>query len=391
MPPAGRRVAAVHRDPELGALLAELPPDPAGQTGLGLSVRALATAEAVMLTDLSEQERVAWAGGDPALVELSRALASRCVIVAPMRARGRVIGAFTLAQTESSGRSFDEADLGLARTLAARAGLAVDNTMLFEAESSQRRRADALAAAGTALAASGLHSTDAVTVLLDHVVPAVGAMALVHADERASPSLHGGEMSPGLRLVASRAADPGLDARAASLLGQGPLPENTPGPGQAWTTGTPQLVPVDDALLAAPEIADLPGAELSDLVGAQFVAVPLTVRGRTFGALTIVRPQGPAFTGDEIRYLAELARRAALTLDNARLYESERLVALELQRSLLPARLPRIAELDVAGRYLAGAAGAEVGGDWYDVIPLPGGRVAVAVGDVMGAGYTPPP
>ena len=61
-------------------------------------------------------------------------------------------------------------------------------------------------------------------------------------------------------------------------------------------------------------------------------------------------------------------------------------MALELQRSLLPARLPRIAELDVAGRYLAGAAGTEVGGDWYDVIPLPGGRVAVAVGDVMGRG-----
>ena len=106
----------------------------------------------------------------------------------------------------------------------------------------------------------------------------------------------------------------------------------------------------------------------------------------TFGTLTVVRPGAPAFGGDEVRYLAELARRAALTLDNARLYESERLVALELQRSLLPARLPRIAELDVAGRYLAGAAGTEVGGDWYDVIPLPAGRVAVAVGDVMGRG-----
>jgi serine phosphatase RsbU (regulator of sigma subunit)/anti-sigma regulatory factor (Ser/Thr protein kinase) len=122
------------------------------------------------------------------------------------------------------------------------------------------------------------------------------------------------------------------------------------------------------------------------VAGAQLVSVPLTVRAMTFGTLTVVRPEGPAFTGDEVRYLAELGRRAALTLDNARLYESERLVALELQRSLLPARLPRIAELDVAGRYLAGAAGSEVGGDWYDVIPLPGRRVAVAVGDVMGRG-----
>ncbi len=84
--------------------------------------------------------------------------------------------------------------------------------------------------------------------------------------------------------------------------------------------------------------------------------------------------------------MGELGHRLALALDNARLYESERQVALELQRSLLPDRLPRVAELDVAGRYLAGAAGAEVGGDWYDVIPLPGRRVAVAVGDVMGRG-----
>ena len=126
--------------------------------------------------------------------------------------------------------------------------------------------------------------------------------------------------------------------------------------------------------------------DLRALLGATLVSVPLTVRAMTFGALTVLRPDGSAFTGDEVRFLAELGHRAALTLDNARLYESERFVALELQRSLLPARLPRIAELDVAGRYLAGAAGTEVGGDWYDVIPLRGGRVAVAVGDVMGRG-----
>jgi PAS domain S-box-containing protein len=364
----GRRVAAVHRDEELGALLAQLPPDPAGASGLGLGARALATSEPLLLTDLGEEERIAWAGDDPELAALSRRLASHAVIVAPMRARGRVVGALTLGQAESSGRAFDEADFGLSRTLAARAALAVDNAMLFEAESNQRRRADALAAAGTALAASGLHSSDAVTVLLDHVVPAMGPCALVHADEKSSPALRGGDTTPGLRLVTSRATDPDLGVRAGGLFGPDALTAWTPGPGQAWSSGMPQIVAVDDGMVG------------------QLVSVPLTVRGTTFGTLTVVRPGGAAFTGDEIRYLAELARRAALTLDNARLYESERLVALELQRSLLPVRLPRIAELDVAGRYLAGAAGTEVGGDWYDVIPLPHGRVAVAVGDVMGRG-----
>ena len=143
---------------------------------------------------------------------------------------------------------------------------------------------------------------------------------------------------------------------------------------------------VDPGLLADPAVADVDRLALEPLLGGALVAVPLTVRGTTFGALTVARRHGPAYTGDEVRFVGELGHRLALALDNARLYESERQVALELQRSLLPDRLPRVAELDVAGRYLAGAAGAEVGGDWYDVIPLPGRRVAVAVGDVMGRG-----
>ncbi|HYJ75194.1 MAG TPA: PAS domain-containing protein, partial [Kineosporiaceae bacterium] len=364
----GRRVAAVHRDAEIGALLAELPPDPAGESGRGLGAQALATTEALLLTGLQEEDWIAWAGDDPRLAALSRRMASHAVIVAPMRARGRVVGALSLGQGESSGRSFDDADLGLARTLAARAALAVDNALLFEAESSQRRRADALAAAGTALAASGLHSSDAVTVLLDHVVPAMGAWALVHADEKASPALRKGDTAPGLRLVVAR-GDHDLDAGVAGLFRGSALTERTPGPGQAWSTGTPQIVTVDEGLLDSGDVDPAEREALRPLLGGQLVSVPLTVRASTFGTLTVVRPHGPAFTGDEVRYLGELARRAALTLDNARLYENERLVALELQRSLLPARLPRIAELDVAGRYLAGAAGTEVGGDWYDVIP----------------------
>ena len=110
------------------------------------------------------------------------------------------------------------------------------------------------------------------------------------------------------------------------------------GPGAAAASATPQLATVDETLLEALPVRRRD--DLRALLGATVVSVPLTVRAMTFGALTVLRPDGSAFTGDEVRFLAELGHRAALTLDNARLYESERFVALELQRSLLPARLP---------------------------------------------------
>ena len=186
-PDDARRAAAVHRDPELGPLVAHLGPRPPGTPGAAVAERALLTGEPVSLTDLGDDDYVDWAEGDEQLLSAARTLRTRALVVAPLRARGRVLGALTLGQVESSGRGFDTEDLGLARTLAARAALAVDNSLLFEAESTQRRRADALAAAGTALAATGLASDEAVAVLLERVVPSLGPVAFVHADERSSP------------------------------------------------------------------------------------------------------------------------------------------------------------------------------------------------------------
>nr|BFE82180.1 hypothetical protein GCM10020093_047810 [Planobispora longispora] len=82
----------------------------------------------------------------------------------------------------------------------------------------------------------------------------------------------------------------------------------------------------------------------------------------------------------------DLAARTAICLDNARLYGHERRTALTLQSSLLPADLYQPLGLTIASRYLPASDLAGVGGDWYDVIPLPGCRVALVVGDVMGHG-----
>jgi serine phosphatase RsbU (regulator of sigma subunit)/anti-sigma regulatory factor (Ser/Thr protein kinase) len=113
------------------------------------------------------------------------------------------------------------------------------------------------------------------------------------------------------------------------------------------------------------------------------IAVPLLARGVVLGIASFYR-FGASF-GDDDRSLAqELASRAALSIDNARRYTHERSMVLALQRRLLPQGLPDQDAVEVAHRYLP--AESDVGGDWYDVIPLSGSRVGLLVGDVVGHG-----
>ena len=117
------------------------------------------------------------------------------------------------------------------------------------------------------------------------------------------------------------------------------------------------------------------------------VFAPLVARGRVLGVAGFTRAPSSRPFDDLDRTLAEqLAARAATAVDNARLYAKERSTALTLQRSLLPHDSPRLTGVEVASRYLPGSVATEVGGDWYDVIPLSCGRVALVVGDVMGRG-----
>ncbi|GLX00843.1 SpoIIE family protein phosphatase [Microtetraspora sp. NBRC 16547] len=123
------------------------------------------------------------------------------------------------------------------------------------------------------------------------------------------------------------------------------------------------------------------------LTGASFLAVPLSARGRVLGCAVFTRrPGGPPFEEQDVAVAEELAARTAVCIDNARLYTRERLTALTLQSSLLPADLPHPLGMEIASRYLPASDLMGVGGDWYDVIPLPGCRSALVVGDVMGHG-----
>ncbi|MEU6273847.1 SpoIIE family protein phosphatase [Streptomyces populi] len=116
------------------------------------------------------------------------------------------------------------------------------------------------------------------------------------------------------------------------------------------------------------------------------MSVPVRARGRTLGVVVLSRFRRPdPFTADDVLLAEEVTARAAVCIDNARRFSRERQTALALQRSLLPRSLPRTAALEAASRYLP-AARAAVGGDWFDVIPLSGMRVAMVVGDVIGNG-----
>ncbi|AWK12813.1 SpoIIE family protein phosphatase/ATP-binding protein [Streptomyces spongiicola] len=115
------------------------------------------------------------------------------------------------------------------------------------------------------------------------------------------------------------------------------------------------------------------------------ITVPLRARGVVLGLVNYWRSgDTPRFDEDDTSFAEELAARAAVAIDNARRYTREHAMAVTLQRSLLPRDLPEQDALEVAWRYLPAQAG--VGGDWFDVIPLPGLRVALVVGDVVGHG-----
>ncbi|WP_225799356.1 SpoIIE family protein phosphatase [Streptomyces sp. NK15101] len=132
-------------------------------------------------------------------------------------------------------------------------------------------------------------------------------------------------------------------------------------------------------------VRTVPGSD-GDLVQSTLV-VPMTAHDTVVGLVQFSRTKGSEPFGERDRALAvELAARAAVCIDNARLYRREHERALILQRSLLPPGDPEAAGLDIACRYLPGTAATEVGGDWFDVIELPGHRTALVIGDVMGRG-----
>ncbi len=405
--PAGvwRRAAVSHRDPDkLPALWrmgepghpadAAVPAVPAG--GGPLLVPVLDGQH----QDAQDQDADD-AGPGPAapsgLVDGARRLGLRSLAVLPLLARGRVIGMLTLAST-SPARLVGPEEVTLAEELATRAALAVDNARLLAQQTALRQRADALTRAGLQLTGT-LRRFDVSEILLKVAVPELADWAVLHLDPALfpeagrrgagseEPSGRRPDEEPELVMDGVRHADSALGDALAVVAAGWTVRASALGPGAALATGQPQLLAeVGDRELAllAPHPATRAGLAEAGLCS--LVAVPLVARSRTLGVLTLIRTGGLPFTTADAHFAADLARAGGPALDNARLYQTQRTLAGQLQRALLPTELAPVPGLQVAVRYQASTAGAEVGGDWYDLIPLSGGRTGVAVGDVMGHG-----
>ncbi|MGW1808983.1 SpoIIE family protein phosphatase [Streptomyces sp. NPDC002078] len=165
------------------------------------------------------------------------------------------------------------------------------------------------------------------------------------------------------------------------------FPEHTPFY-KCMVTGEPVLVPRVTEELSERIAGQFEKRDLRPLIGGRsLLIVPLKARNVVLGFMVLMRrPDRPAFDDMDRTTGAELAARAGLVLDNARMYTYQENVADTLQDSMLPQVTPRMAGCDIATRYLPGTRLGRIGGDWFDTIKLPGSRTALVVGDVMGHG-----
>jgi len=157
---------------------------------------------------------------------------------------------------------------------------------------------------------------------------------------------------------------------------------------QVARTGRAELyAEIPAELLAAPALGQMELAALRKLNLRSALVVPMIARGRPIGTITLASgATGRRYGPDDLALAEELARRAAVAVDNAHLYEARSRIARTLQRSLLPPALPEIPFAEVAARYEAGGEGVEVGGDFYDAFEVGGDAWAIVIGDVCGKG-----
>ncbi|MFZ3468206.1 ATP-binding SpoIIE family protein phosphatase [Streptomyces sp. 4.24] len=258
------------------------------------------------------------------------------------------------------------------------------------AASDAERRRTALSHAAAASIGASLDVTDMAQILVNLLVPDFADLATVDLAEPVlvgdEPPHHDSSGEVRLRRTAT-AQSPGIFAEDLLPVGEALPPVPDAEVMRPLMEGRPVLVP-DVAVLRATLGVDPETLRLFVPSGAHSsVAVPLYARGLILGCVTVWRSQLPAaFDEEDAAVLHDVASRAALGVDNARRYTKEHRSVVALQRSLLPHSVLNTAAADTAGIYQPAGGAAGVGGDWFDVIPLPSLRVAFVVGDVVGHG-----
>jgi serine phosphatase RsbU (regulator of sigma subunit)/anti-sigma regulatory factor (Ser/Thr protein kinase) len=289
----------------------------------------------------------------------ARSIASRSVMTVPFLVEGRVTGILAVASAVPD--SFDEQDSARLQRVADRMALSLERARLGELERARRGRVSFLAEASDLLAGT-LDQEKIIALAAQLVVPRLATWCAVLLNDDA------GTTRPAYVWHADESR---LDALA-RLLETVPVPAVPGRGGRSWS-----LAPDDPAVLP-PDAAEL----ASDAAW----CFPLAARGRSLGLLTIGRARGGNLTREVTELAEDLARRTALAVDNAQLYERQQETSRALQRSLLPPEVPEIPGLDLAVAHEVAGEGNEVGGDFYDVFAVGEGRWRFTIGDVCGTG-----
>ncbi|MGW1893949.1 SpoIIE family protein phosphatase [Streptomyces sp. NPDC002004] len=256
-------------------------------------------------------------------------------------------------------------------------------------EAARARQRLALIAKASASVGTTLDLEQTAQELADAVVPDLADIAAVDVLDSA---IQGRTTTPSgptrFRALAVTAADSDEAVRAADPPGELATYDDDRLVTQCVRTRRPVLVAHTTRQDLGRIARDDEAAGLLEAAGVHsYLAVPLVARGEVLGALDLKRTGNPAaFDDDDVILAVELAARAAVSIDNARWFQAQRHTALTLQRSLLPEPASRLPGLEASCRYQPADATSEIGGDWFDAIPLCGDQTALVVGDVMGSG-----
>lgn len=320
----------------------------------------------------------------PGAVPLLSGTGMRSVVTVPLKVEGRLTGSLGVA-AESPARYSNEEALRLQFT-ADRIALAVESARLGELERLRRGSLSFLVEASDLLAGT-LDRDQTLALMAQMTVPTLATWCAVYtiADQASDPYLsyvlhEDEERIDGLKALLSKISPPD------------PVP--TPG-ARVWSA--PAEAAHEAALrtsmrsLGRGEPATVSsgiGTTLAtaSAVGGETVVLPLVARNRVIGMLTLGKPTDEHFRQEILELAEDLSRRAALALDNARLYSERMAISQSLQRSLLPPELPVIEGVEVEVIYRAAGEGNEVGGDFYDIFPIRDGAYGFAIGDVCGTG-----
>jgi PAS domain S-box-containing protein len=342
---------------------------------------AVVRREAVVLSDVAERTR-----RYPGFITGSGVIQDHALVSLPLVIGDRTIGGITCSFDRP--REFSADEIRFMWALSGQAALALDRAGLNEAEVAERERRAFVAAATEVLAQSLDYerTLSEVARLVVHGIPAGPGHHAGIADWCVVDLL---EPNGSLELLAVAHTDPEKERLAWEWRRQfPPRPEDPSGAPKVVRTAQAELVSEIPPELIESSVTDpdlraiVLGLGLSSLI-----IVPLIARGNVLGTLTLVAAESRRrYDGIDLAFAEELAARAAVAIDNARLFKDRDHVASSLQQILLPSSLPQPPGFELAAMYRPGRAGMEVGGDFYDAFERPDGSFGLAIGDVCGHG-----